>query len=262
VNDQHTFYDISVEPLRDGDEHVTGITVASLDISEQRRMEAEALLNMAHIEIQHRLIQERESERTRIARDLHDGPLQDLIATNFTLVEAMDITEKQPRLDKMHEIQFSLYKQIQELRRFCNELRPPVLGPFGLEKTIRSHAEKFQERFPDLKIELELEHDERKLPEDLRMNLFRVYQELLNNVARHSQASQVYVRFDMEDTQAVLEVEDDGVGFHSPKNWVDLARMGHLGLVGLQERVQMAGGQVEIDTQVGRGTRVRVVVPR
>jgi PAS domain S-box-containing protein len=261
-NGQKVSLDVTVEPLYNAEGHVTGLAVASLDITQQRRMEAEALLNLAHIEIQHRLIQERESERTRIARELHDGPLQDLIATNFTLVEAMDINEKEPRLSKMQEIQATLQRQIKELRRFCNELRPPVLGPFGLEKTIRSHAESFQERYPDLQIDLDLERDERKLPEDLRMNLYRVYQELLNNIARHAQAKHVEVRFIMEEEQALLEVRDDGIGFHSPQSWIDLARLGHLGLVGLRERVEMAGGQVEIDSRPGQGTRVKVIVPR
>ncbi|MBE0699197.1 MAG: PAS domain-containing protein, partial [Anaerolineaceae bacterium] len=262
VQDEMMSFNLTVEPLRDVDGQVVGLTCAALEVTKQRRMEAEALLNLAHIEVQHRLIREREQERMRIARDLHDGPLQDLIASNFTLVEAMEMNDKESRYIKMHELQRSIYKQIEDLRRFCNDLRPPVLGPFGLGKTIQSHLETFRVRYPDQVIEFELDSDQQVLPEEMRMILFRAYQELLNNIVRHAQAKKIMVRFHLEPDQVVLEVEDDGVGFAVPGNWLELAREGHLGLVGLRERVEMAGGKVEFKAQPGQGTNVRIVVPR
>jgi len=257
-----SFFDITVESLFGMDGELAGLTCVAVEVTEQRMMEAEAMRNLAHIEVQRRLIQERELERTRIARDLHDGPLQDLIATNFGLVDAMRVDTKAERLVKMHDIQAALHRQIQELRRFCNELRPPVLGPFGLSKTIRSHIESFQVRYPELNIFLDLDPDELQLPEDMRMNLFRVYQELMNNVARHSRATQVSVRLYLEENQVTLEVEDNGVGFESPENWVELARKGHLGLVGMRERVEMAGGSMDVQSRLDKGTIVRISVPR
>jgi signal transduction histidine kinase len=255
-------FDTTIEPLRDGQGEIVGIVVVTMDVTQQRRMEMEAVRNLARIEVQRRLIAERELERTRIARDLHDGPLQDLIATSYNLVEAMDINKKEPRLAKMRIIQNLLQKQVQELRRFCNDLRPPVLAPFGLEKTIRSHAEGLRDLYPELQLNFHLERDGLQLPEEVRMTLFRVYQELMNNVLRHSKASEATVHLYLQEGWAVLEVEDNGVGFPTPANWVDLARGGHLGLVGLQERVQMVGGKVEIEAAPGVGTRVRVSVPR
>jgi PAS domain S-box-containing protein len=262
LNGERLIYDTTIEPLLGPQGEIVGLTVAAMEVTSQRRMEAEALNNLAQIEVQRRLIHERERERTRIARELHDGPLQDMIATTYTLVEAMGINQKEPRLVKMRAIQHAMQTQVKELRRFCNELRPPALAPFGLEKTIRSHAESFQERFPDVELILNLKRDGQVLPEEIRMALFRIYQELLNNVARHAQAKTVYVRFALDDEYAVLEVEDDGVGFAAPEQWVEFARKGHLGLVGMQERVEMYGGTVEVDTQPGHGTRVRVAVQR
>ncbi len=254
--------DFSIEPLIDNLGEVTGLTLVALETTDVRRMEAEAMRSQTHIEVQRRLIAERELERTRIARELHDGQLQDLIATNFNLVDAMGISGKDARQAKMRAIQGMLQKQIQDLRRFCNDLRPPVLAPFGLEKTIRSHAEGLQELYPDLNVFLHLEHDGKLLAEDTRMTLFRVYQELMNNVLRHSKANEVTIYFHLHPECAVMEVEDNGTGFTAPDNWVDLARKGHLGLVGVQERVQMIGGKAEIESDPGRGTRVRVTVPR
>jgi len=262
VRGQRMTFDLTIEPLRDASGQVSGLTCAALEITRQRQMEAEARLNLAHIEVQHRLIQEREQERMRIARDLHDGPLQDLIAANFLLVEAMDIKPREAQLEKMQALQRAIYKQIQDLRHFCNDLRPPALGPFGLGKTIHAHLEGVRARNPELSIHEELDVDERVLTEELRMTLFQAYQELLNNVLRHSQAKQVTVRFHLSLENALLEVEDDGVGFNAPGDWVELAREGHLGLVGLRERVEMSGGTVEFFTHPGKGTLVRVIVPR
>ncbi len=254
-------YDLTVEPLRDSLGTIIGVTVASLETTEMRRMQAEVIQNQAQIEVQRKLISERELERTRIARELHDGPLQDLIAASFTLVEAMEINEKMLRMNKMRSIQGMLQEQIRELRRFCNELRPPALAPFGLEKTLRSHVEKLQQLYPNLQFNLDLQPDGRRLPDEARLTLFRVYQELMNNIVRHAQASQVTIRFIMAEDWATLEVEDDGQGFDVPLSWVELARQGHLGLVGLRERVEGLGGQVEYQSTAGSGTQVRVKVP-
>lgn len=255
-------YNITIEPLHDEQGRISGLTLAAMETTDIRRMEAEAVQNLAQIEVQRRLIAERELERTHIARELHDGPLQDLIGASYRLVEAMEINEKETRITKMRVIQDMLTLQIRELRRFCNELRPPVLAPFGLEKTIRAHAQKLQELYPDLKINVDLQRDGQRLSEETRMTLYRIYQELMNNVLRHAKASQVTVSLKLKKSTVELQVADNGEGFSVPNEWVDLARRGHLGLVGLQERVQMFGGRVEMESTPGKGTRVRVLVPR
>jgi PAS domain S-box-containing protein len=255
------YVDVSIEPLQDGDGNITGVTLVALDTTERRKMEAEAVVNQSRIEVQRRLIAERELERTRIARELHDGPLQDMIAVKFNLVDAVDINEKEQRMAKIRSIQTMLQKQINDLRRFCNDLRPPVLAPFGLEKTIRSHAEGLFDLYPELSLALNLDEDGQRLSESTRMTLFRVYQELINNVIRHANATQILVEFHLEENKALLSVEDNGVGFDAPEDWVELARSGHLGLVGVQERVQMVGGDVNIVPVPGKGTRINVEVP-
>lgn len=259
---QVAYHNVTVEPLIDARGRVEGLAVATLETTPLRRMEAEAVQNLAQIEVQRRLIAERELERTRIARELHDGPLQDLIAASFSLVEAIEMGSKALRIAKLRTLQGMLQRQIRDLRRFCNDLRPPVLAPFGLEKTIRSHAENLGELYPELHIELHLQPDRRRLPEVLRMTLYRVYQELMNNVLRHARASTVTVELRLETTQVVLQVEDDGVGFAQPEDWLELARGGHLGLVGVRERVEMVGGKMHLESRQGGGTRVRVAAPR
>jgi PAS domain S-box-containing protein len=134
-------YDMTAEPLRDEQGEITGLTVAAVDITELKRVKDEMAKNLARIEVQRHLIQQRELERQQVARDLHDGPLQELIGINFGLREALDIPHRRQRRLIVDQIQNGLQDLIQEMRAFCSELRPPALAPFGLEKAIRSHID-------------------------------------------------------------------------------------------------------------------------
>jgi signal transduction histidine kinase len=147
------------------------------------------------------------------------------------------------------------------LRGVCNELRPPETIRFGLAKAIQYQSEEIKEKIPDLVIHHDLAQDGERLPVGLRTALFRIYQECMNNVIRHAQASEVTVRFLFDQSSALLEVEDNGIGFESPSDWVELARNGHFGLVGMRERSESIGGQMEVCSGENGGTIVRVEVP-
>jgi PAS domain S-box-containing protein len=254
-------YDVTAEPLYDEQGEITGVTVAAVDITDQKRIKDEMSKNIARIEVQRHLIQQRELERLQIARDLHDGPLQELIGINYGLREALDIPHRRQRRLKVNEIQNGLQELIQEMRGFCSELRPPALAPFGLEKAIRSHIESFEEKHSEIGIELDLAIDQDRLTEEVRMALYRIYQELMNNIVKHARASFVSVRFRFDDRIAELEVSDNGKGFLIPDDWVEIAREGHLGLVGIFERTEAVGGTIKITSKSGAGTAVLVTVP-
>ncbi len=164
-------------------------------------------------------------------------------------------------LTQLEAMQAVLRQVIRTLRNAAAELRPPALAPFGLEKAIRSHVEQFQAIYPELKLELELMADGQTLPERVRLALFRICQETLNNIVRHARAQRVWIRLRLEAQQIVLEVQDDGQGFEVPQRWLELARQGHLGLVGISERAEAIGGRLQIISAPGAGARIRVVVP-
>jgi signal transduction histidine kinase len=235
--------------------------VVAVDITDQKRIKDEMSKNIARIEVQRHLIQQRELERLQIARDLHDGPLQELIGINYGLREALDIPHRRQRRLKVNEIQNGLQELIQEMRGFCSELRPPALAPFGLEKAIRSHIESFEEKHSEIGIELDLAVDQDRLTEEVRMALYRIYQELMNNIVKHARARFVTVRFRFDDRMVELEVSDNGKGFLIPEDWVQIARAGHLGLVGIFERTEAVGGTIKITSEPDAGTTVLVVVP-
>ena len=232
----------------------------------RKRAEQEIYRNAEQIEMQHRLIQQRELERLQIAQDLHDGPLQDLIGMSMILNESLNTPLEEDENSKVVKEKTSealslLQSEIRNIRSFCSELRPPALAPYGLEKAIRSHIEGFINKNPDIRVHLHLEPDGQQLAKDTRLALFRIYQELLNNINRHSHASEIWIRLEILENRVRLVVEDNGSGFEVPWNWVEIARQGHLGLVGIRERAEMAGGTAVISSRPGKGTRVEVTTP-
>jgi PAS domain S-box-containing protein len=192
-------------------------------------------------ELQQRLTQGREMERLRIAQDLHDGPLQEIIGVSYQVQELVNSAPEDASREQLQAIRAALQDLARSVRSICGELRPPTLVPFGLETALRSHIEEFQAAHPELLVSHKLARDGQDLPGRIRIVLFRIYQEALNNILRHAQAKTVKVRLRLTAQKAVLEIQDDGVGFELPKHWVRLARQGHLGLVGAMERAREVG---------------------
>ncbi|HXV44739.1 MAG TPA: GAF domain-containing protein, partial [Anaerolineae bacterium] len=226
------------------------------DVTEREQMAAELA------EVQHRLVESLEQERIHLAQELHDGPVQDLYGVSYGLSSLKEALSGEASLTQLAAAQAGIQQAIQTLRATFTNLRPPALAPYGLEKAILSHAEGFQGRHPELKLKLNLTPDGQELPESVRMSLFRIYQEALNNIARHAGAQQVWITFTLDAAQVMLEVKDDGQGFEAPQRWVELARQGHLGLVGISERVEALGGRLQIISARGAGALIRVNVPR
>ncbi len=226
------------------------------NITLQKQMEIEL-----H-EVQQRLIDSRETERLRLAQDLHDGPVQDLYGISYQLSSLWSSFGETDTYPQVKSIEEALEGVIQSLRQVCGELRPPTLAPFGLEKAILSHAQGIQATSPDLKVTLDLMNDRKVLPENVRLALFRIYQIAIANVIRHAHAKNILVHFSFDENQVILTIQDDGKGFQTSNRWVELVRRGHFGLVGAAERAQSIGGELIIDSQPGQGTVLRVVVPR
>lgn len=226
------------------------------EITERKRIEGELA------ELQRRLLDHVENERVQLARDLHDGPMQELYGLVFQVDKLFQEMHAGQGTEAVEAFKSKLLDVIQSLRIISRELRPPTLAPYGLEKAIRSHADQFQLMHPDINVELMLDKDGQSLPEPVRMALFRIYQTAISNILRHAQATEVKIHFVMDENMVHLQIEDNGRGFEVPKRWITLARLGHMGLVGAIERAEAAGGVLDIDSQPGQGTRIHVTVPR
>lgn len=209
----------------------------------QRRVDAAVTEVRA---LSQRVVGAQDTERARIARELHDGVGQALAALSLELGQAT-----QPGLEGARA---ATREALAELRIAIDDLRPARLDERGLVASLRDVLERFEVRAG---VEASLRHTGRDVrDEGLAAGLLRVTQESLTNVARHASASEVGVVLDVTDARVALTVQDDGAGFE-----LDTPRTGH-GLENLHDRVTLLGGTLIVDTAPGRGTAIRVVVPQ
>jgi signal transduction histidine kinase len=211
---------------------------------------------------QRQLLRSREEERARLARDLHDGPIQDLVGLNMQLglLLAPDLDLPGLRdLEGLKAMRAEVRELLTDLRQVCAELRPPMLDTMGLGAALRVLADDWSSQ-NGIAVNLDLAPDARlrTLPDEVAVNLYRLVQEALTNIARHAAARQVTIHLAWEDSHLALTIRDDGRGFVVPGAFHELAAQGHFGLVGMQERVALIGGELSLESAPGMGTTVRV----
>jgi two-component system sensor histidine kinase DegS len=210
---------------------------------------------MASVEM---LVNAQESERQRLSRQMHDGPAQAL--SNFILQTeiAMRLLEVDPAQarEELSNLKVSAMGTFQKVRNFIFELRPMMLDDLGLVPTIRKYAEAFREQ-TNLEVSVTVTGTERRLEPYIEVMIFRAIQELISNASRHSQATTAKVLLDMGDQLIRVTVDDNGRGVDT-----EILEQGKsLGLKLIKERAEMLGGTFEIDSAVGKGTRVGFSVP-
>jgi signal transduction histidine kinase len=225
-------------------------------------------------ETKRQLAESREDERRQLARELHDGPLQDLHALHMQLGIAADSLTARPGRPvtedattesagrRVRGAQDDAQTVVDDLRRITEELRPPALGPFGLAAALSAHADRFGRRYPGLSIHLALDADGLTLPESTRLALFRIAQEAMNNAVKHGPPLQIGLTLDMADAEVRLTVEDDGPGLVTAPDLMALAMDGHFGLLGMQERADSVSGTLQVHNRAQGGLRVHVTAPR
>jgi signal transduction histidine kinase len=214
------------------------------------------------------VVRAQDEERRRIARDLHDSTGQNLIAATLLLgrIEAVLPAAAKPILQKLEEV---LQQSIREVRTVSYLLHPPLLDEAGLGPALRCYVDGYIER-SGLAVDLEVGPDVERLPPDAELVLFRLVQEALTNVSRHSQSPIARIRLAREkasDGQTiVLTIEDAGRGMPAIGNRRALigrtirSRSAGVGLASMRERLHQIDGRLEIDSAVGR-TIVRAVIP-
>jgi signal transduction histidine kinase len=213
-------------------------------------------------ETRKRLADSRETEKLRLAQKLHEGPLQDLIGLRFHLGVVLSSFQDEAAKAQLSFVQDNLQTAIESVRAFCVDLRPPALSPFGLEKAIRAYIRRFQLQFPHLNIMMDLDQDEQRLSERLRLALYRIFQQALDNVGRHAQANHVRISLRLTAEEVQLKVIDDGIGFELPDQWIKFARQGCMGLVDARERAEAIDGRLEITSAPSVGTMISIVARR
>lgn len=204
------------------------------------------------------MVQAQESERQRLSRQMHDGPAQAL--SNFILqteiaMRLFDLDQGKAR-EELTNLKASATSTFQKVRDFIFELRPMMLDDLGLVPTLKRYVEAFKDQ-TKVDIRLSTTGMERRLESYIEVMIFRAIQELLNNAVRHSQASLIKVQLDLGDTNVKVSVDDNGKGF----DLHIIEGRGNMGLKLIRERSEMLGGQMEVDSVIGQGTRVVVQLP-
>ncbi len=162
--------------------------------------------------------------------------------------------------DSLKEARKTAEEVVGELRDFTKALRPPVLDDLGVVTSVRRLLADFTER-SGIKGQLKVLGANRRLPSDTELGVFRIAQEALRNVERHAEATRATVTITFTKDEARLEVDDNGVGFSMASVSGDFTTSGKLGLLSMQERAELLGGKLEIQSSPGNGTRVTASVP-
>ncbi len=245
------------EPFRDEDRdllatlsgQVAGV-VRNAQLVEELRAKVDAL-----DELNERLAHAQEEERVRLSADIHDEPLQTAIALQRRLAAEGGAGDADGHVALSQAV-------VDQLRSVCASMRPSALDDLGLQDALDALALELGERAGvTITLETDAEMAGAVLPPDAELVLYRAAQEAVNNALRHAQPSCVRISLRREAGAVRLCVVDDGKGFSVPDSFDDLVPAGHIGLAGLRERVQRAGGGLRVCSEPGEGTTVRVDLP-
>jgi signal transduction histidine kinase len=214
-------------------------------------------------ELLHRTVRAQESERQRIARELHDETGQTLTALGMGLRGLSESIELNPNraIDQAHQLETLAISGVDELQRLVSGLRPPQLDDLGLIPALRWLASDITTRY-GIEVNVVAQGNRVKQAPDIRTILFRIAQEAITNVIRHSGADKIDVLIVFKDDEVNLSLEDNGCGFDV--NGILSQRPEHSqywGLLGMQERAKLVEGTCKITSSPGEGTLVEVIVP-
>ena len=251
---------ISASAYRDEQGVPRGMVANLKDITARKRAE-EALARSENRlrQLSSQLLSAQETERKRVAQELHDGIGQALTGIRFGLANALGQTDESGSMTMVEPLE-SLIPVIQgameEVRRISMDLRPYILDDLGILATITWCCRIFRSMHTGISIEKETDVREEDVPESLKVVIFRVLQEALNNIAKHSNADLVHVFLHHRDGGIRLSVSDNGDGFDTERALAAESIRRGFGLTSMKERVQLSGGVFSIQTMSGEGTTI------
>jgi signal transduction histidine kinase len=223
-----------------------------IDVDDQKQVE------LAHTDLSRRLMTAQEAERTRIARELHDGIGQSLALLGIQMQRAsqpatLRLGKKSPGLQEL----CGKLKEIgTQVSRLSHQLHSSELEFLGLAVAVKSLCREFSEQYR-IKVECVCTEIPEELDNDVALCFLRIVQEALHNVAKHSRASIVYVEMCGAANHLSLAIADDGVGFETSK----IGKTAGLGMVSMRERMHLIGGEFTISSQPGGGTKIQAKAP-
>jgi PAS domain S-box-containing protein len=248
----------SAAPIRNAEGKVIGAVVVMEDVT--ARVAADKALHESENLLHHlsrRLFAVQEEERRHLARELHDefGQLLTAVSLRLQIAKGRAGEAAGPALEECVAL---IQRAGERVRGLALDLHPTMLETAGLDGTLRWLAESHSRQGP---VAVSVSGQVGRLPDDVGVTAFRVVQEALTNVLRHSGATSARIELQQQPGRLRVSVADDGAGFDVGATRAKAAGEGHLGLVSMRERVEIVGGELEIDSRPGAGTRVNVVLP-
>lgn len=251
----------SIEAETERRRHETALREARDELERRVRDRTRALEALSA-----RLLRAQEEERKRIAGDLHDGIGQCLSAVKFmveTALEQMADRPDEPALTPLKALVPLLREASEEVRTIIMNLRPSVLDDLGILATVGWFCRQFQTVYSYIRVSQQLEIREDEIPDPLKIIVFRILQEAMNNVAKHGAADRIHLFLGQQNHTLELRVTDNGQGFAAAE-YLALAEKSNdrgFGIAGMRERAELSGGRLEIDSAPEKGTVVRAEWP-
>jgi len=209
-----------------------------------------------------RIINAQENERQHLARQMHDGPAQKL--TNLILqaeiCERLFDTDPVRARTELGNLKDAVANTFQKVREFIFDLRPMMLDDLGLNPTLKRYIQDFEAK-SGLACNLTITGKDQRLPPHTEVTIFRVIQNLLNNVREHASANHVEITVDLSPDGLKATVEDDGSGFDVAETMAAARQRKTMGIAAMMEQVEMLGGEIQFDSAIGRGTKAQLILP-
>ncbi|MFC1920651.1 PAS domain S-box protein [Chloroflexota bacterium] len=242
--------------LVDGGEESEVIQNTARDVTREKQMEENLRYYLQQI------TRAQEEERKRIARELHDDTAQLLGSLSRQLDNHIrdEHDDKSIHVEFLKNMQEQLNRGVQAVHRYAQDLRPSLIDDLGLIAALRSFVKRGSE-YDEIVTEFEVTGDERRLSPEVELLLFRVIQEALSNIWKHAGATRAHLAIRFTGDKVEVSISDNGTGFELSKTIDHLAQTGKLGLIGMQERARLLGGTLDIESELGKGTRVTISLP-
>jgi signal transduction histidine kinase len=209
------------------------------------------------------VLEAQEKERKRVAHEIHDGIGQSLAALKYRAEGFARIADHVTDANTQELKSFiqMIRDAMDEVRKIQNDLRPAYLDMMGVLETMADFCEKFQATYHNIKIRLQIDLNEQDVPEHIKTPLFRIFQEAMNNAAKHSSARQILVSIKLVEGRIELAIKDDGTGFELKDGLSANGQAKSLGLFSMRERAELSGGSLELEAAPGEGTTVLAAWP-
>jgi PAS domain S-box-containing protein len=248
-------------PLRDSKSQIVGIVGVSRNITDHKRAEEALRENIVRQRFAHQLIESQEHERKRIAAELHDSLGQTLLlATNKLYLALRAIGQNGNPSGHIEEALAFVSQTLQEVRDISHNLRPHHIDELGLTKSIESMARRLSET-SDLAVEINIEPFDGHISPESEINLYRIAQESLNNILKHSEATTVEITMSNTPDHLKLCISDNGKGFDTDAKMKRNERRESFGLMVMDERARMIGADLHINSKSGEGTTISISLP-